>query len=106
MVNIKLSQNKFCLSRRQTLTLRDRAGVRIDARAGTLWVTQDDDRRDVVLRFGESFTLYARGQAIVQAIAPSRVLLWQPPLPAWRDRVAAWVKCLRDACRRPTSQVA
>ena len=76
-MNIQLSQSEICLSKRQTLSLLDSAGVRIDARSGAVWVTQDHDRRDIVLRAGESFTLDGRGQAIVQAFEASRVRLTQ-----------------------------
>ena len=99
-MNIRLSQSEFCLTKRQTLSLIDGAGVRIDAHAGTLWVTQDHDRRDVVLSPGESFTLDGRGQAIVQAFEPSRVSLTQPTGAVRRTRALDWAPRLVDALRR------
>ena len=46
-MNVKISQLEFCLSKRQTLSVADGAGVRIEAQAGTVWVTQDHDLRGV-----------------------------------------------------------
>ena len=99
-MNIRLSQSEFCLSKRQTLSLVGAAGFRIDAHAGTVWVTQDHDRRDVVLSPGESFTLDGPGQAIVQAFEPSRVSLTQPTAEVRRTPALDWAPRLADALRR------
>lgn len=42
---------------------------------GQVWITQERDRRDVILGDGESFTLDRPGLAIVQALRDSTVLL-------------------------------
>lgn len=42
---------------------------------GLVWITQDDDARDVVLSEGESFTLDRPGRALLQALRDSRVLI-------------------------------
>ena len=81
-MNIKLSQSELCLLPRQTVSFEDAAGVRVEARAGTVWVTQDYDQRDVVLREGESYTLPGDGRAVVQAFGPSRVHLVEPAAPS------------------------
>lgn len=68
----------------RALTRLDKdAIVRIDAGQGDtvvvfhgqVWITQDDDPRDVVLRAGESFTLDRPGTALVQALAESSLLI-------------------------------
>jgi hypothetical protein len=59
-MNIRLSQAEFCLSKRLTLSIFDGAGVRVDARAGVVWFTRDNDRRDGVLQAGESILLDRR----------------------------------------------
>ena len=99
-MNITLTQSELSLSRRQTLSLADGAGVRIDARTGSVWVTQDHDQRDIVLRPGESFTLDGPGQAIVQAFEPSRIRLTQPLAVLPRVRRPGWGERLRDAFER------
>ena len=105
-MNIQLSQSEICLGKRQTLSLADGAGVRIDARSGAVWVTQDHDRRDIVLRPGDSFTLDGRGQAIVQAFEPSRVRLTQTRSVSPRARRSGWIERLRDALARSLARPA
>lgn len=46
--------------------MQDALGWRVTAAMGTLWVTQDGDRRDVVLAAGESFA-FDRPAALVSA---------------------------------------
>ena len=74
-MKIKLSQSEICLSQRQTLSLADGTGVRVTADAGSVWVTQENDLRDIVLSAGESVTFKQAGKVIVQALAPARVTL-------------------------------
>ncbi len=99
-MKIQLSQSEIGLSKRQTLSLRDGAGVRIEARCGAVWVTQDHDVRDIVLRAGESFTLDARGQAIVQALEPARIRLTPAVTAAARVRRRGWIEQVGDALAR------
>lgn len=42
---------------------------------GRVWITQDGDPRDVILRAGESFTFDRDGTALVQALVDSGVLI-------------------------------
>ena len=76
-MKIQLSQSEIGLQRRQTLSLADGAGVRIAAREGTVWVTQDHDLRDVILAPGEAIVFDRPGRVIVQALGPARVTLAQ-----------------------------
>lgn len=99
-MKIQLSQSEICLGKRQMLSLIDGAGVRIDARSGTVWVTQHHDPRDIVLGPGESFTLDAPGQAIVQAFEPSCVSLTQAVAVSPRGLRPGWAERLRDAFAR------
>src|SRR5688572_12846579 len=45
-------------------------GLVIEARAGTIWLTQDGDVRDIVLRSGQSFRLTRPGCTIAQSLSP------------------------------------
>ena len=78
-MNITLQTSDLCLARRQLFSLSDSAGVRIEARSGSVWVTQDHDLRDVVLHAGESFTIDGAGRAVVEAFEPSRIALSAAP---------------------------
>lgn len=62
------------------LTVKDGQGACITSRRGTVWITQDNDLRDVVLTSGESFRLERPETAIVQAMDTAEVLI-VPPAP-------------------------
>jgi len=52
-------------------------GKRVECLSGSLWVTQDGDRRDVLLAGGEAFEFDRPGDALVSALADSRYLMLQ-----------------------------
>ncbi len=43
----------------------------ITCRSGSLWITQDNDQRDIVLAPGESFTVGGRRKVIAYALEPA-----------------------------------
>jgi hypothetical protein len=77
-MKIRLTASEFCLANREVLDLDDAMGVRIDALMGAVWVTQERDRRDLVLNAGESCTIERPGRTVVQALASSRVSVQAP----------------------------
>ncbi len=50
-------------------------GRRVECVAGSLWITQDGDSRDVVLGPGEAFEFDRHADALISALADSRYLL-------------------------------
>ena len=72
-MNIELNQNGICLKPNQVVTVRGGLGRTIVCHSGSVWVTQDGDLRDVILRAGESFTLDRKGPAMLQAFAPGSI---------------------------------
>ena len=56
----------------QSLKVRDGAGTTICARAGTLWITEENGAADIILKPGHCFILQRRGLAIVQACGKLR----------------------------------
>lgn len=74
-MNIEIASGALRLERGQTLKVRDGAGSTICAREGTLWITEENSRQDVVLEQGHCFRLQKPGVAIVQAFAPASVSL-------------------------------
>jgi Protein of unknown function (DUF2917) len=50
-------------------------GRRVELLSGSLWITQDGDRRDIVLKAGEAFDFDRRGDALLSAFDDSRYLL-------------------------------
>jgi hypothetical protein len=80
----------------QLLNLEHAAGIRIASRAGSVWITQDGDPRDIVLDAGEAFELDRDSPVIVQAIETAVVTLEDPAATA-RPRRRSWSDALRAA---------
>ena len=74
-MKIELSTGTVRLARGQALKVRDGAGSTICAHDGTLWITEEDSREDVVLEAGNCFRLERPGLAIVHAFADASVSL-------------------------------
>lgn len=87
------------MRRKGIVKLHDAAGITIACREGALWLTLDNDLRDIVLEPGESYTGPDHRPAMIYALKPSSLALSAPPratrsLPAqaaaWTRRVGAW----------------
>ena len=63
------------LRKNQHLHLQDGCGWTVHAVAGTLWITQDGDVRDVVLEAGQSFVLDRSTTALLSPMPEAQVLL-------------------------------
>jgi hypothetical protein len=50
-------------------------GRRVEVVSGSIWITQDGDRRDIVLQNGEAFDFDRAGDALLSAFADSRYLV-------------------------------
>lgn len=74
-MNIELDKGAVQLARGQTLKVHDGAGSVICARAGSVWVTEENSRKDVVLEDGACFRLQGRGLALIQAFTEASVSL-------------------------------
>ena len=73
----KSDRAPITLGKNLLLRMRDAVGTGVRLCEGTVWVTQCGDLRDIVLEAGESFVLDRPGVAIVQALAASKVQLFQ-----------------------------
>jgi hypothetical protein len=80
-MNIELNQNGLCLKPKQVLTIRGGLGHSIVCHSGTVWLTQDGDVRDIILRAGESFRLEHKGPALLQAIEAGAISITRPAAP-------------------------
>ena len=72
-VNVK--DPMLCLQAGEVLTLDDAAGRRIHAAMGSVWVTEEDDRTDHIVLMGDSLLVEKGGRTVVQALAPSWVVI-------------------------------
>jgi hypothetical protein len=55
------------LARGKAIRIRGGAGHTVHAREGSVWITEEDSARDVVLTAGQAFRLGRPGLAIVEA---------------------------------------
>jgi hypothetical protein len=67
------------LPKRQIFALAGVRGARLRSHRGALWVTQDHDRRDVVLAEGESLVIERDGRVLVQALDAALLSVTTPP---------------------------
>jgi len=72
-LKLELNAGAVQLARGQTLKLRDSAGSTICALEGTLWVTEENSREDVVLENGACYRIARPGLTLVQAFADASV---------------------------------
>ena len=61
------------LAKFDNLPLRDARGTILRVTRGSLWITQENDTRDLVLRTGDSLAVERDGLTIVEAQADSTV---------------------------------
>jgi hypothetical protein len=61
------------LGRNQSVAILDGAGLELRVASGHVWLTQERDRRDILLRANETFRLDRPGLAILRAFVASRI---------------------------------
>ena len=91
-MNLELNQNGICLKPQQLVKVRGGRGHAIVCHSGSVWVTQDGDPRDIILRAGDAFTLDRDGPALVQAFEPGAISIAQTEAQTRAARVAAFLK--------------
>ena len=55
-------------------------GLLVQCLSGTLWLTQDNDPRDIVLEPGEEATIERDGLSLVSALSEAQFVLLSAPL--------------------------
>ena len=58
--------------------LRNGLGQRIEALTGNLWITIDNDPRDIVVKSGEGFSVDRCGDTLISALDDARFVLLEP----------------------------
>jgi hypothetical protein len=74
-MRIELISNAVPLRRGQVLRIVDGAGSTIRAGQGTVWVTEENRPRDVILEAGASYRLRESGVAVIQALSEASLSL-------------------------------
>ena len=72
-MHLRLDSATLQLARGQLLRLEEAAGRVVRSHGGAVWVTEDGQWRDVVLRDGESYRLAGDALVIVHALRDSSV---------------------------------
>jgi hypothetical protein len=67
-MRIELQSGAVQLGPDQTLKLRDGAGATVCAVQGTVWITEENQARDIVLAQGSCYRLRQRGLAIINPL--------------------------------------
>jgi hypothetical protein len=68
-MRLEINAGALRLARGQTLKVRDAVGSTICAREGSVWITEENSRKDVVLEPGACFRIDRPGLTLVQAVA-------------------------------------
>jgi hypothetical protein len=77
-MNTDLPRFELDLPHRAIFTVPDSDGIAIECERGSVWVTLDDDPRDIVLAAGERFTSTSHRRALVSALESSRIAIAVP----------------------------
>lgn len=67
------------LAHQAMFSVSDAAGVQILCHEGSLWITLDDDPRDIVIDAGDSFLTTEHRRALIYALQPSSLSLVVAP---------------------------
>ena len=67
-MRLELDAGAVRLGPNQTLRLRDSAGCKVCAVEGSVWITEENQPRDIVLEEGRCYRLRHHGLAIVNAL--------------------------------------
>ena len=70
-MNTQPSRERIPVAKGSLLSLGQSNPVEISCETGSLWITQDNDPRDVVLQAGERFVSDRPGTVIVYALQPT-----------------------------------
>ena len=99
-MNLVVNHSALLLDRRDTIELIDAAGATAALDSGCLWITMDGDRRDIVLRAGDSWTVERNGRTLMHAEAASKLRLTSPPKRRAASAMDRILSALSDAFTR------
>jgi hypothetical protein len=72
-MKLEIAAGALKIARGQTLKLRDSVGSTLCAREGTVWITEENSRKDVVLENGACYRIGQPGLTLVQAFADASI---------------------------------
>jgi hypothetical protein len=81
-MKLALGQSRVGLERDQLIAVRDGKGVRVLCLRGSLWITQEQSAKDVILENGDSFVIDSPGLTLVMALRPAALRITERGEPA------------------------
>jgi hypothetical protein len=78
-MQLQLTKPSFALAAGEVVSLDDAQGMRILARSGTVWVTEEGEARDHVVDAGDALVVARPGRTVVQALKPAWISLADGP---------------------------
>ena len=90
-MRINLNGHRIGLERGRTLQFKARAGTRVKALRGDLWITQDGDRNDYMIASGQQLVLRGAAPIVIQAESDSELALYEGPATGWWAHATDWL---------------
>lgn len=87
---------EFSLNRNATFNIHDPAGLRIECRLGTLWITLYGEYKDTILVPGQCFTTTEHGLVILNALSNSCVRISMNPGHSPETKASLFGRTKRD----------
>jgi len=79
-MNIDIKRQTLDLADEGLLAIRDGRMSRVHSLEGTLWVTEEGEVKDTILRRGETYTIRNAGLVVITSLGKSRITLEEPAL--------------------------
>ena len=73
-MRIEMNAGAMRLAPNQTVKVVDGAGTTVCAVEGAVWITEEDQAKDIVLERGACYRLRARGLALINALGGEAAL--------------------------------
>ena len=102
MQTITTPRHQVPLAPRGLFELPDASGLEIGCTQGSLWVTLDNDRRDIILEPGQSFFTTEHRRALVYAFGASTLEVRQPAAAPQASSLRRLAKNSSDCSRSPS----
>jgi hypothetical protein len=78
MNSTDLHPGSISLAKGAIYRMHDGLGRRVEALGGSLWITLDNDRRDIIVNSGEGFSIDRGGDTLISALDDARFVLLDP----------------------------
>ncbi len=81
-MQVNMKEPVLALEAGQVLSFDDVKGLRIRARTGTVWITQEGSRKDHIIGPGDTLVVAHHGRTVVQALNAAWISIGDGPAAA------------------------